>query len=1075
MKSVTYLRVTALSAALLCSTSMLFAQGVTTAAVTGIVTNSAGEPLEAANVIATHDPSGTLYGAATRSNGQYNIPNIRVGGPYTIKVSFIGYRTIQKEDVYVSLNQESRIDFTLMEEAVTGEEVVVTAELDQVLNSGRTGAATYIDVRQVENLPSIKRSTRDLARLDPRSDGNYSFGGKNWLYNNISLDGSYFNNSFGLDDPAPGGQTNAEPIPFDAVEQVQVSVAPFDVREGGFTGANINTVTKSGTNRVRASLYSFMRSESFIGNKVNGRDVIANPDLSFNQSGVSVSGPVIENKLFFFLNYELERREDPGSNFVADKDGNVSFGESRVSAATMDAIRTRMSAVYGYDTGPYEGYVHETKNDKLLAKLDWNVDENNTASFRVNFLNASREQGPHPFVLSFGGTGRGPNESSLPFRNSGYRINNELQSYALEWNSRAEQFANRLFVSYNRFRDFREPFSEDFPTIEIGENSVTYTTIGHEPFSIHNILDSDVWQFTNNFSYFIENHVLTVGANYETFSFFNSFNIFRHGLFGLPFAATTFFSLSDFLSRTALPSSDPNFPDFRSMITPSSSPFKGEDIKVNQFSVYAQDEYLVSDQLNLTFGLRVDFPIYSTKPVANPFSTGLTAIDENGNPETVDQSKLPDTKPLLSPRFGFNYDVTGDRSTQLRGGTGIFTGRLPFVWIGNVISNPGQNPNIPAHLRSFDLNAAGPDFKWPQVWTTNIAVDHKLPWDVLGSVEFIYGKDLNSIYVRNADLRNPVRTLPIDGRPFYSDTAGGQAVGGSQELNSDFGAGIYVIDNTDEGYNFSISAQLRKQFDSGLFTSISYTYLQARSQLKSTEIASVLWTENPVQGNPNNPELSYSEFGNRHRFTAVALYNHRWSEMTSTSIGIFGELAEGNRFAGAGGNRYSFVYSGDVNGDGMAGNDLIYIPRNQAESGLVDDPTSGRTAAQQWAALNAFIEQDVYLNENRGKIAERFGGINPWFMNIDLKVLQDITFLLGSQKHAFQISLDVLNVANLLNSEWGVRKSASPAATSPLKVVGFDGTGNPQVNFTGPAKTYSSDPGLNSRWQAQLGVRYIFN
>lgn len=1045
-----------------------FAQGVTKGSMTGIVTNDKGEPLPGANVMAVHEPSGTQYGASARTNGQFDIPNMKIGGPYTVTVSYLGYKKESRGDIFLSLNQELRINFALVEEAIVGKEVVITAEQDKVMNSGRTGAATYIDVTQVNELPTVKRSTRDLARLDPRSDGNFSFGGKNWLYNNISLDGSYFNNSFGLDDPAPGGQTNAEPIPFDAVEQIQISIAPFDVREGGFTGANINTVTKSGTNHLTASLYSFFRNETFIGNKVRGKQVIANPDLSFNQSGVSVSGPIIENTLFFFLNAEQERREDPGSNFVANRSGAVEFGESRVSAATMDLISARMKTVYNYDTGPYEGYIHQTKNDKLLAKLDWNINDKNDLSFRVSFLDASREQGPHPFVLSFNSTGRGPNESSLPFKNSGYRINNELQSYALELNSRSETFANRFFASYNRFRDFREPFSEDFPTLEIGEG-VTYTTVGHEPFSIHNILDSDVWQFTNNFSYFTGNHVLTVGANYETFSFFNSFNIFRHGLFGLPFAATTFSSLSDFFTRTTL--GDPNFIDLRAMITPKTSPYKGEDIKVGQFSVYAQDEYLVSDRFNLTYGLRVDFPIYFTKPAANPYSTGLVALDENDKSEKVDQSKLPGSDPLFSPRVGFNYDLTGDRSSQLRGGTGIFTGRLPFVWIGNVISNPGANPNVLPHLRSFDVNAADPDLKWPQVWNTNLAIDHRLPWDVLGTLEIIYGKDLNAFYVRNADLRTPVRTLP-DGRPYFG---GGGFPTNPFELNPGFGDGIYVIDNTSEGSNFSLTAQLRKQFESGLYSSLSYTYLQAKSQLKSTEIASVLYAENPVKGDPNKPELSYSEFGIRHRFTGVATYRFRWSDNLATSIGVFSEIGEGNRFAGAGGNRYSFVYSGDVNGDGQGGNDLIYIPKNQADSRLVAFAGPGGSVAEQWAALNAFIEQDDYLNSNRGQIADRFGGVNPWFMNVDLKILQDISFLMGTQKHTFQISIDVLNFTNLINSSWGVRKSATSAATSPLQLVGFDGAFAPQFNFKGPAKTFASDPGLNSRWQAQFGIRYVFN
>lgn len=448
--------------------SGLFAQGVTTGAMNGLVTDSKGGPLPGANVVAVHQPSGTKYGTAVRNGGAFNLPNMKIGGPYTITVSYVGYKTQTQENLFIGLGQNLRLDFSLAEETLTTGVIEVTAEQDAVLNSGRTGAATYITTEQVAQLPSVKRSTRDLSRLDPRSDGNFSFGGRNWLYNNISLDGSYFNNPFGLDDPAPGGQTGAEPVPFDAVEQVQVSVAPFDVRQGGFTGAGINTVTKSGTNQFKFSAYSFARNESFLGNSVRGQEVIADPSLSFNQSGVTISGPLAKNKMFFFINAELERRDDPGSNFVADRDGNVKFGESRVSAATMDLIRQRMKQVYNYETGPYEGYVHETNNEKLLVKLDWNLNERNNLSFRYNLLDARRDLPPHPFVLSVNNTGRGPNASSLPFQNAGYQINNDLHSFALELNSQGNKFANRFFASYNRFRDFRAPFSVDFPTIDIG-------------------------------------------------------------------------------------------------------------------------------------------------------------------------------------------------------------------------------------------------------------------------------------------------------------------------------------------------------------------------------------------------------------------------------------------------------------------------------------------------------------------------------------------------------------------------------------------------------------------------------
>ena len=1086
--------------------NQIFAQGVTTAAMSGIVQDAEGNPLPGANVIAIHEPTGTQYGASTRKNGLFNLPNLRIGGPYSVTVSFVGFNTMKQENINLNIGQNIRLEFKLESEAVELGEVVVSGKQDNVLNSGRTGAATYIDNDQVKSLPTIKRSIRDLIRLDPRSDGNFSFGGKNWLYNNISLDGSYFNNPFGLDDPAPGGQTNSEPVPFDAVDQVQISVVPFDVREGGFTGAGINTVTKSGTNTFKGSIYSFFRNESFVGNKVSGNDVIANPDLSFNQSGFRIGGPIIPSKLFFFINAEIERRTDPGTNFVADRDGVVEFGESRVSADVMDAIRTRMMEVYGYDTGPYENYIHNTDNEKFIIKLNWNINENNTLSFRYNRLDAKRDLPPHPFVLSAGG--RGPNENSLPFNNAGYEINNKLNSYALELNSRSENFSNRFFASYNRFRDNRDPFSAPFPTIEILEGGITYTTIGHEPFSINNILDQDVYQVTNNFSYFLGDHVVTVGGNFEYFKFFNSFNIFRYGLFFLPgdldrffpggldfLGATRFESLEQFFRRTD-PSDSANFYDFNSLVPSSSTPFKGEQIEVAQTSFYVQDEFLISPVFNLTYGLRVDVPVYITNPVDNPFSRGLTLLDENDNPEIVDQSKLPDAQFLFSPRIGFNWDVTGDRSTQLRGGTGIFTGRLPFVWIGNVISNPGNNPNLYPNVEtqiktsdnailqtSFDVNGMVEDFKWPQVWNTTIAIDQRLGEGLLGTLEFIYGKDINSIYVRNADLIPPTRFLPTDGRPYFSDTTGNPT--GNHELNEDGHAGVYVIDNSSEGYNYSITAQLRKQFNFGLSGSLAYTFLEAKSLLKSTEIASVLFSENPVKGDPNRPQLSYSQFGNRHRITGTAIYTQTLSENLATHFGLFLEAAEGNRFVGAGGNRYSFIYAGDVNGDHLS-NDLIYIPRDQSEINF--DPftdVSGNivSADDQWAAFNSFIEQDDYLKEHRGEIAERFGSVNPWFFNLDLRIMQDISFLSGNTRHTFQISLDILNLPNLLNSDWGVRQVADTRATSPLIVATDDQgipkitpEGDPLLNFdTRLKKTFVDDPSLFSRWQMQLGVRYIFN
>src|SRR5437879_2005379 len=428
--------------------------------------------------------------------------------------------------------------------------------------------------------------------------------------------------------------------------------------------------------------------------------------------------------------------------------------------------------------------------------------------------------------------------------------------------------------------------------------------------------------------------------------------------------------------------------------------------------------------------------MYFTDPQHNPFTLALTLLDLNRQPEVVYQSMLPGVTPLFSPRLGFNWNASGDRRTQVRGGTGIFTGRVPFVWIGNVISNPGANPNLyntgtntgtlrptgsssdsSTLAQSFDVNAVNPKFKWPQVWTTDLAIDHELPGGLLGTLEVIYGKDIHGIFMRNADLRAPVGSLPApDGRPYYGGA-------GNNSLNPSLaGGGIYVLDNTSDGHSINVTAQLRKNFASGLSTSLGYSFTDARNNLKSTEIASVLWQNEPVKGDPNKPELSYSEFGARHRIVGSATYTKSWSPTLKTRIGLFLEAAQGNRFAGAGGNRYSFIYSGDVNGDGQAGNDLIYIPRSQSEIQFDPCPSgcgANVSVAQQWTALNAFISQDGYLSSHRGQIADRFGEPNPWYNDVDLRILQEFAIQGGAQRHGFELSLDILNVGHLLNSSLG--------------------------------------------------------
>lgn len=1061
-------------------------QGVTTAALNGTVNDANGEPLPGANVVAVHLPSGTTYGAATRLDGRFNIPNVRIGGPYKITASFVSYNPESVEGVSLSLGQTLSIDFKLSELTATLDEIVVAGISDPVLNSDRTGAATYVQREKIQALPSISRSTADFTRLTPQASGN-SFSGRNSLFNNFSLDGSIFNNPFGLDSPVPGGQTNAQPVSLDAVDQVQVTIAPFDVTQGGFTGAGINTVTKSGTNEFSGSVYFFTRSENLIGDEVKGQSV-TNPPLDFTQTGIRLGGPIIKNKLFFFVNAELERRDDPATTFLARRSGeSVGGGISRVDAQTMDLIRQRMADVYNYDTGAFEDFIHASDNDKILVKIDWNINQNHSLSVRYNFLDAERDLPPNPFAISFNNSGRGPNQNSLPFQNAGYTINNEINSIVGELNSRfGNKFSNKLLIGFTAFRDFRTPFSEPFPTIEIGQDGTTFTTLGHEPFSINNVLDQDVWQFTNNFNWYEGKHVFTIGTNLEVFKFNNSFNLFRFGLFPAPGdldldgdgifdgfndldgdgdlepLGTTYSSVENFLEATD-PNS-PNFRDFRAEIAQfEQAPLNLAETDVGQWGFYIQDEFQVNPQLKITTGLRIDVPLYFSDIPRNNALAQVEFRDEDFNPERIDNSKFPDARILWSPRIGFNWDVKGDRSTQLRGGTGIFTGRLPFVWLGNQTANQGFDDinNIGT------INVSVDDFRWPQVWKNNLAVDQKLPFDMIGTIEFIYGKDINAVFVRNANLGPEINAdiAGPDDRPLFGGTGLDPNVTGPL-LNPNVG-GAFVLDNTDKGYHYSITTQLRKDFRegivSGLSTMLAYTFSESKDVMTSTEIAQFLFEGNAISGNPNRPDLEHSAFGLRHRFIGSLNYRKEYAKNFGTSVGLFFEAARGGRF--------SYTYAGDVNGDGVGGNDLIFIPRNASEITFVQR-ADGLTPEQQWQAFNQFIEQDDYLSDNRGSIADRNGALGEWFTTIDLKIAQDFFINVGGKRNTLQLSLDILNLGNFVNSDWGVRQT--PISRNPLQFEGYQGN-TPTFTFVGNQDTFANDTSLLSRWQMQFGVRYMFN
>lgn len=1034
-----------------------FSQGVTTSSISGKVVDETGLAVPMANVVVIHTPSGTQYGTTTMDDGGFNIRNMRIGGPYKVVVSFVGYQNAEETDIYLQLNNTSNVNITLQSSATDLAEIEIKAKEEDALNADQTGAMTNIESKQILNLPSISRSSQDLTRLTPQSDGN-SFGGRNKLYNNFSLDGSIFNNSFGLDYATPGGQADAQPVSLDAIEQIQVSLAPFDVREGGFTGAGINAVTKSGTNEFKATIYTYLRNENMIGSEVSGVEV-PNLDYSTSQSGFSVGGPIIKNKLFFFINAEAERRDELAHGFVADNGTNSGANVTSVSESDIIAVQQHLINEWGYDPGAYQGYNHETYNNKFLIKLDWNIAKNHTFTVRYNMLDAWKDILPHPEAV----IGRGPTSYRLPFENSSYTINNKINSVVGELNSIfTDKIANKMMFSYTGFRDTRDPHSEPFPVIDLfDENGNLAITAGSEMFSTNNVLDQDVFQYTDNLTLYLNKHTITAGFNVEIFKFNNSFNLFYypwHMFFG---------GVDEFLATTS------DDMDFNAEVEASQQKdFAMAEVDVAQIGVYLQDEYKVNEKLMMTFGLRIDAPMY-LNTIAVSQATEEAAnfdgfVDENGNPVTVDPSVWPSSRLLWSPRIGFNYDAKGDNSLRFRGGTGVFTGRIPFVWLGNQSSNRGIYPGY-----TFQVNTTSEDFNYPQVWKTNLATDWKLANGWVVGVEGIYGKDINAVVHRNYNMLAPSQNLSGtgDGRAIFAGFNETNIYSSDPNSIGFLDAGTIVMDNVSEGYQYSLTGKLQKSFDFGLRADFAYTFQESKDYTSiPAEIAADAFQRNPIVGDPNDPQLSWSRYGLKHRMISTWMYQTNYKSMAS-SFAFFIEAGQGNR--------YSYTYAGDLNQDAILNNDLLYVPAFSTDIhfGTVDANGVGieaANAAEQWEALDAFIEQDPYLSTRRGDYAERNGASLPWFMQIDFRFMQDFNFMVRGKKNTIQLSLDIMNLGNMFSSVWGVRQYAR--TYNPISVNGLDANNVPYFNFdTNLKETYIDDFSVNSKWQMQVGIRYIFN
>lgn len=1080
-----------------------FSQGVTTAAMNGRVVDDQGEPLPGATIIAVHTPTGTTYGTTTRLDGGFNLPNVQTGGPYELMVSFVGYRAEEVDGIQLGLGDDRNFNIILYEDNVAIAEVIVLGTTDPTFNSGRTGAATNIDTESIGTVPTISRNINDLTRLTPQSSGT-SFAGRDNRFNNYTIDGIIYNNNFGLGSAQFAG---SNPLSLEAIEEVQVNLAPYDVRQGGFSGANVNAITKRGGNQFKGAAYTYYRDESFLGTKIGEQEISA-AEAFTTILGASVSGPVIHDKLFFFLSVEKENASNPGLQKVASRPGLAPDGltVSRVPAEELEFVSESLNSMYGYNTGPYEKYDFGNEGLRLNARVDFNINRNNKMMLRLNHYEAFRDVTVNgnsvrynPSALRYRNTNRYGIEA-MNFRNSHYSVDNNVTSIVGELNTIiSANMANNFRIGYNSVEDpIRSiPGGQAFPFIEVlefeGATPLYYMTMGNELYSVGNELSNNIFNVTNNFSYYSGRHNFIFGANFEYMTFANAFNPVINGLY-------RFNSYDNFVA--AVIDRDMNV---RPDLFLQGYSFKGgDDIPLDetafgQFGIYAQDKFEVNRQLNLTFGLRVDFPFYPVDLPSNPKldEMNLSFINpRNGNQIVPDVSILPPVRPLWSPRLGFNLDVFGDRTLQVRGGSGMFTGRVPFVWISNQVNNNGVtrggfglvpdqwgvngNPQwegfqedvtyyrpAPESLDaqvSSNLAITDEDFKLPQVWRTNLAADYMLPYDIVGTLEGIYSLDINSPLAVNINSEAPTQRLnnpyPF---PYWANP-------GAYYSNDDF-KDVILLTNINQGYYASITAELSKDFGEYGNAMIAYTRSISKDYgLEGGSQAASLWPYTVVDDR-NDPEMGFSRFDQPNRLIAHFSLNTRaLGNRLNTNISVIYDGGERGRF--------SYTYSGRFN-DGA--DRLMYIPASMQDAYLIDKTgDDAMTAAQQWEILDRFISQDRYLDKNRGGVAERNGAKFPWMHRFDVRVAQDFMMQSGTNSYKLQGFLDILNFGNLINSEWGVGETS--VQDNLMNFEGLDGSGNGQFTIntvpgTGefPTTTYRPVIGLSQTWSAQIGLRLSFN
>ena len=1077
---------------------------VTTSGISGKVTDDI-EEIIGATVTAKHLPSGAVYRAVTNMTGHYTIDNMRAGGPYEVEVSYIGYQTQKFTNVQLALGQNAVIDVQLNESSEMLQEVQVVSTGRSNMRTDRAGAVTSINANEMSVIPTVGRSLNDVMKMTPtgvNSGNGFAVGGGNFRQSYVTIDGAAFNNSFGIGSNLP---VNGSPISIDALEQMTVSTSPFDVRQSGFTGGAINAVTKSGTNEFKGSAYAYTTNIHLKGNKVADKKELERTSDHTTMYGFTIGGPIIKDKLFFFVNGEYENNVKAGPTARA-RVGNEEWDPTsnyRPTVQQMDAIKSYLASTYGYNPGEYQDYADKAPAYKILARLDWNVNENNKVNFRFSKSKTKSISSPSssvsPLTASVvypgnaaAGLSSGNNlasRSGIYFQSQRYAKDYNFTSVAGEWNAKWGTVSNMLRGTYSYQNEPRSYEGGQFPTTHILEDGAFYTAFGPDLFTANNVARVKTFVGTDEVSFSAGIHKLVTGLQYETNEATNGFMQGGNGMF-------VYSSWDDFVNKAA---------PAAYLITMSAAADGSQffaKMKTQQLSLYLQDQINVSDNFRLTGGIRMEKPIYPA--LENNYNHQFAELIFDNNKYTTDQ--LPDGYVTISPRLGFNWDITGDQRYVLRGGTGYFIGRLPFVWLVSAVGNsncgqiqygyqsnvppsagiPIYSADIPTQISTLDLsnlgsyNPASPtqptiidrNLSMNAVWKTSLAFDTKLPYDIDFTLEGLYSRDYNPAVIRNVNMHqigNKTITLaPGDVRPQYTTY--------NKSVNP------YLITNAGSGaYYYSITAALAKKFDFGLDLRASYTYSYAKSYGDGIgdQVTSAYNTNRYSVGAVNGEELGYGTYVSPNRLLISANYRKEYAKNFASTVGLVYDGMNSGFVGTYRYSRYSYTLGSNVIGD-RGSNNLIYVPESRAAldewnfADLTESNGNVYTANEQRDDFWAFIQQDDYLKDRTGKYAERGGAIMPWHHQLDLKFLQDFYLKVGGKRNTLQLGVDIENLLNLINKNWGLYKQVN--SMYPLSYNSKTGAFNfPKLGSDVLQETYTDYNAFNSTYRIQFSIRYIFN